>query len=134
MTSTTTTEQLNAQYKNTYIYCKVIKEKMDNYQNNMLMVNVLKNKGSPFRLWGEEDSMCSIKQRLTCTKEKDGSFTRLTEDGEYYRFLVLSMGQHMGHKYVKSVQITPLPKKIVDKFVVEEVREPVEFSDDEGED
>ena len=97
----------------------------------MLMVNVLKNKNSPFKLWGEEDSMCSVKQRLTSTKEDNGTFTRLTEDGKYYRFLVSSMGTHMGHKYVKTMQITPLPKNIVDKYVVEEVVEPVDFSDSE---
>lgn len=131
MTSTTTTKQLNEQYKNTYIYCKVIKEKLDNFQNQMLMVNVLKNKNSPFKLWGEEDSMCSVKQRLTSTKEDNGTFTRLTEDGKYYRFLVSSMGTHMGHKYIKTMQITPLPKNIVDKYVVEEVVEPVDFSDSE---
>ncbi len=129
MTSTTTTKQLTEQYKGTYIYCKVIKEKMDNYQNNMLMVSVLKNKNSPFKLWGEEDSMCSVKQRLVNKKEDNGTFTRLTEDGKYYKFLVKSMGQHMGHKYIKSMQIDPLPQNIVRKFVVEEVREPVEFSD-----
>ena len=127
MTTTQTAKQLNEQYQDSYIYCKVIKEKVDNYNNTGLMVSVLKNKNSPFKTWGDNNDMATIKQRLTSKKESDGSFTRLTEDGEFYRFLVKDMGIHMGHPYVKRMTIDPLPQKQVDKYTETVDLDPVPF-------
>ncbi len=134
MTTTQTAKQLNEQYQDSYIYCKVIKEKVDNYNNTGLMVSVLKNKNSPFKTWGEHNDMATIKQRLTSQKEKNGSFTRLTEDGEYYRFLVDEMAVHMGHPYVKRMTIAPLPENLVEKLEKREKRAPVPFELSDSED
>lgn len=91
-----------------YIYAKVLKVITSAYGKNLQVV-VVKNKNYTGKITEYEGTdFAYIKERLYKNY--------IVENGKYYRFLVLEMGEYMAKSYIKRLEITELPQNLQDKY------------------
>ncbi len=98
-----------------YIYGKALKIKTDKYEKTNLQVLVLKNhrfKGNVYEMG--TNKYTNIKTRHTMN----------VEEGKFYRFMIMEVGEYKGFEYVKRFQIEELPEAVSKKLMEENDKPP----------